>query len=77
RQAEIKTELADLKAQSIDRDDLTRALEAFDPIWDVLLTQERERVMHLLIERIDYDGNELAITWRLAGFGEFAAEVSP
>ncbi|MCP4006265.1 MAG: recombinase family protein, partial [bacterium] len=31
RQAEIKTELADLKAQSIDRDDLTRALEAFDP----------------------------------------------
>ncbi len=77
RQVEIKTELADLKSQSIDRDDLARALEAFDPIWDVLLTQERERVMQLLIERIDYDGRELTITWRLSGFGDFAAEVSP
>ncbi|MCP3937968.1 MAG: hypothetical protein GY708_21680 [Actinomycetia bacterium] len=77
RQTEIKTELADLKAQSIDRDDLARALAAFDPIWDVLLTPERERVMQLLIERIDYDGENLAITWRLSGFGEFSAEVAP
>jgi hypothetical protein len=31
-----------------------------------------------LIERIDYDGGtqELAIAWRLAGFGELAEEVS-
>ncbi len=77
RQAEIKIELAELKSQSIDRDDLIRALEAFDPIWEVLLTPERERVMQLLIEHIDYDGKKLEITWRLAGFGEFSAEVSP
>ncbi|MCP4003158.1 MAG: hypothetical protein GY725_03075 [bacterium] len=79
RQAEIKTELADLKAQSIDRDDLAQALEAFDPIWDVLLTPERERVLQLLIEAIEYDGGtgNLQITWRLAGFGAFSAEVSP
>ncbi|MCP4006749.1 MAG: recombinase family protein, partial [bacterium] len=79
RQAEIKTELGDLKSQSIDRDDLTRALEAFDPIWNVLLTPERERVLQLLIDRIDYDGGtgDLQITWRLSGFGDFAAEVSP
>ncbi len=77
RQAEIKAELATLDVQAIDRDELARALEAFDPIWDVLLTPEKERVLQLLIERIDYDGatQQLAITWRLSGFGQLAKEI--
>jgi site-specific DNA recombinase len=77
RQAEIKVELATLDVQAIDRDDLARALEAFDPIWSVLLTPERERVLRLLIEKIDYDGatQQLAITWRLSGFGQLVEEV--
>ena len=77
RQAEVKTELATLDVQAIDRDELARALEAFDPIWDVLLTTEKERVLQLLIEKIDYDGatQKLAITWRLSGFGQLADEI--
>ena len=45
----------------------------------MLLTPERERVLGLLIDRIDYDGRDgkLEIPWRLAGFGELAAEVAP
>jgi hypothetical protein len=45
----------------------------------VLLTPEKERVLQLLIERIDYDGsvNQLDITWRLAGFGQLAKEIGP
>ncbi len=79
RLAEIKAEFATLDPQALDRDELARALEAFDPIWDVLLTPERERVLQLLIERVSYDGSaqELAISWRLSGFGELAAEVAP
>ena len=63
----------------MDRDDLARALEEFDPIWEALLIPERERVMRLLVETIDYDGRagEMAIQWRLSGFGELAAEVAP
>ena len=78
RQAEIGNELADLATRVVDREELARALEAFDPIWDVLLTPEKERVLRLLIERIDYDGStqKLEITWRLAGFGQLAAEVA-
>ena len=49
RHVEIKVELADLNAQAVDRSQLGRALEAFDPIWDVLLTPEKERVLHSLI----------------------------
>ena len=77
RQKEIPDELATFDAQAIDRDDLARALEAFDPIWDALLMPERERVLKLLIERIDYDAStqELAISWRLSGFGELASEL--
>ncbi len=77
RQQEIPDELATFDAQAIDRDDLARALEAFDPIWDALLMPERERMLKLLIERIDYDAStqELAIAWRLSGFGELASEL--
>ena len=77
RQHEIKDELAALDPKAIDRDELTRALAAFDPIWDVLLTPEKERVMGLLIERIDFGGNtgKMTIQWRLAGFGQLADEV--
>ncbi len=79
RLAEIGVELDALKAQVVDRHELAQALEAFDPIWDVLLTSEKERVVNLLIERIDYDGGtrEFGIKWRLAGFGQLAAEVAP
>jgi hypothetical protein len=43
------------------------------------MTPEKERVFQLLIERVDYHGGtgEMAITWRLSGFGELAAEVAP
>jgi site-specific DNA recombinase len=77
RQAEIKAELANLDVQAVDRDELARALEAFDPIWDVLLTPERERVLRLLVEKVDYDGGngKLDISWRLAGFGQLAEEI--
>jgi hypothetical protein len=78
RQAEIKTEMATLNTKAIDRADLADALEAFDPIWDVLLTPEKERVLKLLVAHIDYDGStqRMTIHWRLSGFGQLADEVS-
>ena len=43
----------------------------------MLLTPEKERVLRLLIDRIDYDGGrgKLEITWRLGGFGQLAGEI--
>ena len=76
---EIDDELAALRMQDVNRNDLAHALGEFDPIWDALMIPERERVMRLLIETIDYDGRaaEMTIQWRLSGFGELAAEVAP
>ncbi len=77
RQAEIKVELAALNAQAIDRDELARALVEFNELWSVLLTPERERVLQLLIDRVEYDGadGQLNITWRLGGFGQLVEEL--
>ena len=77
RLAEVRTREAALAAQTVAEADIGRALEAFDPIWEVLLTHERERVLRLLIAGIRYDGStgKLDIDWRLAGFGELAQEV--
>ena len=79
RLSEIDDELATLKTQDVDRDDLAQALEEFDGIWSVLLVPERERVLRLLVETIDYDGGvgTMSIQWRLSGFGQLAAEVGP
>ena len=77
RLREVRIEEASLTAQTVDEADVTRALQAFDPIWDVLLTPEKERVLQLIVERVDYRGDtqQLTIHWRLVGFGELAAEV--
>ncbi len=44
---------------------------------DALLLPERERVLRLLIDTISYDGGagQMAIQWRLAGFGQLAEEI--
>ena len=65
------------RTQDVNRDDLAHALTEFDPIWDALLITERERVLHLLIDTISYDGGAgtMAIQWQLAGFGQLAEEI--
>ncbi len=77
RLREIRAEEVALAAQEVNEGDLARTLETFDPIWDVLLTPEKERILKLLLERVSYDGStgRLEIGWRLAGMGDFAREV--
>ena len=77
RMAEIQEKRTSLEAQQIDEADLARTLEVFDPIWDVLLTPEKERVLRLLINCVRYNGEtqRLDIDFRLAGITELAQEV--
>ncbi len=75
RLREVRNQQSSLDALRIDEGDLARALEAFEPIWDVLLTPEKERILRLLIERIDYDGSRLSLSFRLPGVMTLASEV--
>jgi site-specific DNA recombinase len=77
RLAEIGEELSVLQTASVDRRDLARALALFDEVWACLFPREQERVIGLLIERIDFDaGREtVAITFRPTGIRALAEEI--
>ena len=54
---------------TIDPAEVARALAQFDPVWESLTPHEQARLLHLLIERIDYDGREglISITFHPIG----------
>jgi len=78
RMADLQGQLDTLQAQSIEPDDLARALADFNGIWEVLLPQERRRVLHLLIQQVDYNGEteELGITFQPMGIRTLVARAS-
>ncbi len=69
RLAEIKSQLATLESSRIDEIAVAQALAEFDGVWENLAPKEQARVLHLLIERVDYDGakGKVAITFRPSG----------
>jgi len=77
RAEEIRAQVETLGNREVDEDDVARTLAAFDPIWDVLHTPEKERILGLLIEKVTYDGRtkELTITFRPTGIAALAVEV--
>jgi site-specific DNA recombinase len=78
RLLEVGEELAVLQGESIDKRDLTKALSAFSEVWDMLFPAERERVIALLVERIDFDAERetVAITFRPTGIRVLAEEIA-
>ena len=76
RATEIRERIIAQTEQNIDEQELARALSLFDPIWDSLSPSEQARAMHLLLERVTYDGGQgtLAITFRPTGIKGLACE---
>jgi site-specific DNA recombinase len=58
---------------------VTAALAQFDPVWESLSLKEQARVLRLLIERVDYDGDEgsVSVTFRSTGIRTLAEENTP
>jgi site-specific DNA recombinase len=78
RSAEIRDELTHIERSTVSLAQIQRAMELFDPIWDVLLDRERYRIMHLLMERIVYDGEkgEIELQFHALGITRLAAEAA-
>jgi site-specific DNA recombinase len=78
RLREVRIQADDLARLDVDEADLTRALQSFTPIWDVLHAPERERVLRLLIDTISYEGRSGGTTFefRFAGIGHLVEEAS-
>jgi site-specific DNA recombinase len=77
---QAKAELAALKRQSIDEGELRQAIQSFDGVWQHLFPTERQRILHLLIERIvvtaSPDGEDIAITYSAEGARTLLTETS-
>lgn len=77
RLGEIHGEVLLLSRQEITREEVTRALAGFAALWDTLSPREQSRILELLIERVDYDGqaSKVAITFRPMGIKALGNET--
>ena len=71
---EVNRQIVELETRRVDEDELVGAFEAFDPMWDRLRPSEKGRLIHLLVQCIEYDGEseEVAITYHPAGLETLA-----
>jgi site-specific DNA recombinase len=53
-------------------------LSCFERVWQALAPAEQARVVHLLVERVDYDGarGKVAITFQPPGIKALADELA-
>ncbi len=65
----LESELAGLNCLGLSPDGLRAAIQSFDPVWEELTQREQQRIVRLLIERIDYDGaaGKVAVTFSADG----------
>ena len=76
RLTEIREESVRLRAGLVGEDEVATALGEFDPLWQSLSPREQARILHLLIERVDYNGEDetVSVTFRPSGIRELAEE---
>jgi site-specific DNA recombinase len=79
RASEIQSRLETLDHERITEDEVAAALGTFDPVWEALSPREQARIVHLLVERVDYHGGNgtLSITFHPAGLKTLATERTP
>jgi site-specific DNA recombinase len=73
RLGEVADALAALDRQALSRDDVAKALADFDPVWEALVPREKASLLALLVDRVEYDGTDVAITFRGEGVERRAA----
>ncbi|MBI1900556.1 MAG: recombinase family protein [Planctomycetia bacterium] len=78
RLAEISAELSAAGVGAVDDDAVAAALAEFDGVWSALVPREQARVLELLIERVEYDGQQanVSLTFRPTGIQALATELS-
>lgn len=69
RSTQIREELIAFERSLVDEKEVARALAVFDPVWETLTPREQIRVIRLLVERVDYDGEKgtVSVTFHPSG----------
>jgi site-specific DNA recombinase len=69
RSTQVREELIGLGRELVDEREVAQALEAFDPLWETLAPREQARVIRLLVQRVDYDGEKGTVSVRFQPAG--------
>ncbi len=77
RLSEIDSELTRLNLNMISDDEIARSLAEFNQVWQTLAPREHTRILELLIERVDYDGErgQVSLTFRPCGIRSLTHEL--
>ncbi|MFO0836118.1 MAG: recombinase family protein [Phycisphaerales bacterium] len=67
RQRQLDARISAMERQVIDPDELAGAMEAFDPLWASLTTDERERLVRLMVREVVYDATDDSLTVAFLG----------
>lgn len=65
----VRDQLQSLDGELIDESDVTTALGQFDTLWESLKVAEQNRLIRLLVERVDYDSQAgtIVVTFQPSG----------
>ena len=77
RATEVREQVVALSREMVDEREVEAALSVFDPMWDTLSPREQARIIHLLVERVDYDGKHgtVSVTFRPNGIKTLAQQL--
>ena len=72
----MREELIALARQLVDEKEAARALTLFGPACETLSPREQARVIRLLVQRVEYDGEKstVSVTFHPAGIKTLADE---
>jgi site-specific DNA recombinase len=78
RVGKVREQIKGITEQLIPEDEATRALSAFDPVWETLTPNEQARVIELLVEKVEFDGRDgnVAVTFHPTGIKALADELA-
>ncbi len=64
------------KADGLSEEQVRRALQDLDPLWDELFPAEQARIVQLLVERIDVGPQGFDLRLRVDGLADLARDLS-
>jgi site-specific DNA recombinase len=78
RLTEIDNELISFRGELVDEVEVARALAEFDQLWETLAPREQARVLELLVERVEYDGQRgsVSLTFHHCGVKMLTQELA-
>ncbi len=78
RLTEIDNELITLNGELLDDATVGEALANFDDLWQALVPREQARLLELLVERVEYDGEHgnVSLTFHPCGIKSLTQEIA-